>query len=510
MAGAEHSGAQLTCEGSCPGRAILAILVSKQLSQTSGFRGDSLPEPPTLTTMASSGMDIGRELGFASLSADLLGPASTTVAYPVDTTSSVQELVGEYERLRAPIPVSFRALVPWMKVGERATHYLHTYPAKLLPHIAHFFLASRSMCSPNGVVLDPFSGSGTVALEASLSGRSAAFADTNPLARLITVAKHTVLSKRTLKSGFDRIERRYLRARTRKHPAVVNINRWFQPSVIGALSRLKAAIDEEGATEFKQFVLATFSAVVRRVSNADPRLSVPVVLKGGVERLSCGDVWQKFSDQYWANARRTEELDRLRPRDIRLTTAGDDARRLHVDSGGRLQSNSVDLVITSPPYAGAQKYIRASSLSLGWLGLAGEGELKPLENATIGREHLPGRTPWHPVTSVPVANAVISTIRQVNPLRAAICATYLSEMEEVVRELFKVVRPGGKMVLVIGNNEVCGLQFMSSEYLREIIEQVGFKLRLALIDEIKSRGLMTKRIRTASIITREWVLVFEK
>ena len=455
-------------------------------------------------------MDMERGLGFASPNADLVGEASPTGAYPVDTTGLVRNLVGEFQRDRTPIPVSFRALVPWMKVGERATHYLHSYPAKLLPHIAHFFLASRDMCSPNGIVLDPFSGSGTVALETCLSGRSALFADTNPLARLITLAKHSVLSAPTLKSRFDRIEARYLRTRTRKHPAVVNINRWFQPSVIGALSRLKAAIDEESGADFTQFALATFSAVVRRVSNADPRLSVPVVLKGGVGPLDCRDVWQKFSDQYWANARRSEELNRLLPGGINLVSAGDDARRLHVDSGGKLHSDSVDLVITSPPYAGAQKYIRASSLSLGWLGLAEEGKLKPLENATIGREHLPGLSGVNLVTSVPAANEVISAIREVNPLRAAICATYLIEMEEVVRELFKVVRPDGKLVLVIGNNEVCGQQFMSSTYLCEIFEKIGFTLRLVLIDEIKSRGLMTKRNRAASVITREWVLLFEK
>jgi tRNA G10 N-methylase Trm11 len=397
-----------------------------------------------------------------------------------------------------------------MKVGERATHYLHSYPAKLLPHIAHFFLASERMCPAAGLVLDPFSGSGTVALEACLSGRPAAIADTNPLARLITAAKHSIISAASLQSGFERIESRYLRARIRKHPAVVNIDRWFQPPVIRALARLKASIDQERQTALKLVLLTTFSAVVRRVSNADPRLSVPVVLKGGMKQLTGGDVWMKFSDQFRANARRIEEFNQLRPSEPRLSLAGADARRLHVNSGGRLRSESVDLVITSPPYAGAQKYIRASSLSLGWLGLAEEGQLKPLENQTIGREHLPGDGRSRFITSVSAANSVIARIRKENSLRAAICATYLCEMEEAIGELHKVMRPGGKFVLVIGNNEVCGEEFMSSEYLRDIARSVGFTLQLELIDEIKSRGLMTKRNRTASVITREWVLVFEK
>ena len=41
-------------------------------------------------------------------------------------------------------------------------------------------------------------------------------------------------------------------------------------------------------------------------------------------------------------------------------------------------------------------------------------------------------------------------------------------------------------------------------------KKYGLSLKLILVDDIKSRGLMTKRNRTASIISRETVLIFEK
>jgi len=349
-----------------------------------------------------------------------------------------------------------------------------------------------------------------VALEACLSGRRAAYADTNPLARLITEAKLCSIPSSELEAVLERVYARYLRSRAVQHPAVINVHKWFQPSVIRSLARLRASIEPESSIDLQRFLQVTFSATVRRVSNADPRLSVPVLKKENLAILKSEDVWQCFADQFNANTRRIEKLTHIGPSSIRLIPAGHDARRMQVSSGGRLAANSVDLVLTSPPYAGAQKYIRASSLSLGWLGLAEAGQLKPLENATIGREHLPGAKDHLIETSVAAANAVISRIWKKNPLRAAICATYLNEMEAVFSEVHTVVRSGGKLVLVIGNNEVCGQEFMSSEYLREMIERTGFQLELALIDEIKSRGLMTKRNRTASVITREWVMVFSK
>lgn len=432
-------------------------------------------------------------------------------AYPADTTLALAQLSEKYKRSKRPVAVSFRALVPWLRVGERATHYLHPYPAKLLPHIAHFFLASKSFCPVSGVVLDPFAGSGTVALETCLSGRAAVYADTNPLARLITQSKVCTTANLDFGSAITSLRYRYSRSRAVHHPNVVNIAKWYAPAVIRGLVRIKAAIDQESCEMTRRLFEATFSATVRKVSNADLRLSVPVLAKEKQVPGTSEEVWECFIEQYNANVRRIRNLSDMLPKEASLTLAGPDARKLVSLSGGALSPNSIDLVITSPPYAGAQKYIRASSLSLGWLGLAEAGALKPLENVTIGREHLAKiSVDAFPTTSVNDANKVIARVREKNPTRAAICATYLNEMEDVFKQIQEVLKPGGKLVLVIGNNEVCGEKFLSSNYMTTMLLALGFKVELRLVDEIKSRGLMTKRNKTASVITREWVLVFEK
>ena len=433
------------------------------------------------------------------------------IAYPVDTSNQLAAFINNYQRRRRAIPVSFRKLVPWLKVGERATHYIHPYPAKLLPHIAHFFLAARSLCKAHGLVLDPFGGSGTVALESCLSGRTATYADTNPLARLIAETKICTPGNLDFDSALASLKSRFQRSRTRCHPAVVNLEKWFRPEVVLSLSRLKAAIEWERSADTRRLFQVTFSATVRRVSNADPRLSVPVLAKGRLSVKRSENVWQCFCSQYSANVKRIRDLVALVPTQPSFSIAGPDARHLASDAGGFLMPNSVDLIITSPPYAGAQKYIRASSLSLGWLSIAQDGELKPLENISIGREHLPkAYVDASPMTSVSAANRVIARVRKRNPTRAAICATYLNEMEAVLKQLQIVLKPGGRLVLVIGNNEVCGEPFLSSQYLCSMLLALGFSLDVKMVDEIKSRGLMTKRNKTASVITREWVLLFHK
>lgn len=61
------------------------------------------------------------------------------------------------------------------------------------PQIAHVFV--RWLTNPNDLVYDPFSGRGTVALEAGLLGRRAAGADANPLAVVLSGAKVDVPSE---------------------------------------------------------------------------------------------------------------------------------------------------------------------------------------------------------------------------------------------------------------------------------------------------------------------------
>lgn len=444
-----------------------------------------------------------------------LGPISKgqSAAYPVDTSNVLARMLEQYGRQKRPQTVSFRKLVDWIKVGERATHYVHPYPAKLLPQIAHFFLAANRFIPRDAIVLDPFGGTGTVALEAILSGRNALYADVNPLARFISLAKTTLLSREEVESFKKLLRARFMRLRTADEPSVVNIEYWYEAETRAALAMLRRAINEVNEESVRVFMLVTFSAITRKLSNADPRLSVPVRMKNGVDTARTKkEVWNAFEVQLESNLRRMDALQALLPRPLSsVRCVGNDARALVNDNDCSLDAQSIDAVISSPPYAGAQKYIRASSLHLGWLGLVQVGQLAELERRSIGREYFSKKNLVQcPITSIGAANKVIRAVWEIDRMRAHICATYINEMEEVIAEIVRVLKPGGLFVLVIGNNEVCGLPFASSRYLQVLCERYGLQTRLRLIDEIKSRGLMTKRNKSAGLISREWVILFQK
>ena len=100
------------------------------------------------------------------------------------------QMIQEYSSNHSPINIDFRKLIHWLRAGDQLTHHIHPYPAKLLPHIAYFFLKAHSNLLDK-TVLDPFCGSGTVALEASIHGFKPLVADANPFALLLTKVKTT-------------------------------------------------------------------------------------------------------------------------------------------------------------------------------------------------------------------------------------------------------------------------------------------------------------------------------
>lgn len=445
------------------------------------------------------------------------------------TDDVLRRLINTYRKNNRAIAVNFRRLVSSSDYPDHATHLIHPYPAKLLPHIPRFFLSTDLLSEPGDLVLDPFCGSGTVLLEALLSKRRAVGADANPLARLISSVKITSLDDTAIRKALRRVLRSAKLNGATDAPDVVNLEYWFYPHVIRQLSALQQAIRRLHDRQARDFLLICLSVCVRRVSRADPRLSVPVRLNGDeyhashkfhkaiqrrLQRLKRTNVFKLFHAVAETNITRLAKISHTKGTGL-ISSIAADARRIELPSASgqprRLRKHSVSLAITSPPYAGAQKYVRATSLSLGWLGLCASSRLRATEGQCIGREHFAKseyQTPVEP--AVDAAARRLRPVRRSNPLRAHIASVYLNEMSQAIHELWRVLKPGGHVVFVVGDNHVNGRPFRTSKYLQQLFEDMGFKTRLRLIDAIHSRGLMTKRNKTASVITREWVFLFEK
>ncbi|NOS94349.1 MAG: hypothetical protein HOP30_20740, partial [Cyclobacteriaceae bacterium] len=363
----------------------------------------------------------------------------------------IREFIDRYSKKKRPIEVSFRDLIPELSKIDRHTHLIHPYPAKLLAHIPNLFINNSILSKEQDYVLDPFCGTGTVLLESALYKRRALGADANPLAQMIAKAKTCKLNGERLQKELCSLLKKSRNYKLIKIPDFSNRDYWFAEQTQIQLAKIYSAIVKIKNENVRTFFLVNFSNCIRKVSYADPRVSVPVrinknrfklnddrhkKIKIRLAQLNKMDVFEKFESICTDNIERIKKL-KIETGSVEIIS--NDARKLTTKIGGkkRLKRNCIQLIITSPPYAGAQKYIRASSLSLGWLGIAKNGQLKKLDNESIGRESFLAKEKTLTKTGIPEADNLIKKIYEINETRATIVSTYLNEMKVALSESYR-------------------------------------------------------------------------
>jgi DNA modification methylase len=131
---------------------------------------------------------------------------------------------------------------------------------------------------------------------------------------------------------------------------------------------------------------------------------------------------------------------------------------------------SVDLIVTSPPYANAIDYMRAHKFSLVWLGQS-VANLSRLRAEYIGSERLAGAgyaaLPDGPET-------IIRKLAERDGNKASILRKYYSEMQRVMSEMYRVLRDGSASIIVVGTSTMRDLDVQTHHCLADIAAELGF------------------------------------
>lgn len=412
---------------------------------------------------------------------------------------------GERE-LNNVIPVSFRDLCPEIAGTKFSTHTIHSYPAQLIPQIPYHFLRETEQNSEESTVLDPFCGTGTVMVEAMHNGWHSIGVEINPIAALIAKVKTTPISPEKLEKHLRLVHQLRKKTKITKNnlPSFENLHYWFNEDVIQELAKIKECLESIRNQDILNFYTATFSSIVKDVSRADSRIYVPVLPKRGYKKKKLNP-WMLFKRRAKENICRMQEFIGLikKPTPI-CRVFPEDFRTFITDHA------NIDLIITSPPYINAQKYVRSTRLEAYWLGYTKNQQLD-IDRKTIGTERIT-KEYYSKISSTGLddLDSLIAKIFDSDPIRAAIVSKYFNDMIRVIRKMYSILNNGGKCIIVLGNNTVKGYKVQTSKYVAKICQQQGFSLEKVMVDKILSRALMTKRNTTADLINYEWVLVMRK
>jgi hypothetical protein len=267
------------------------------------------------------------------------------------------------------------------------------------PSIARGAIARWS--SPGDLVVDPFCGSGTVLVEAMAGGRRAIGVDASPLGIAIAETRTTLLGeagRAQLIAEAARIaDEAGENARRRRRPEIPGWARReferFFPHVAFELFGLRALVMATPRTEVGRALRLCFSANLVKLMKAGPEAP----RDGAEKRIARGVPSRLLADRAVELSRSLAVLERRMPPGtpapiVRLGDArnlGKSEGKVEGETGNKTQgktankieskpankidpkieSGSVALILSSPPYAGTYDYAAQHDVRFAWLEL---------------------------------------------------------------------------------------------------------------------------------------------
>jgi len=354
-----------------------------------------------------------------------------------------------------------------------ASHAIHPFAAKFPPQIPHLFIDHLTVSGDS--ILDPMAGSGTAIVEALILRREAFGFDIDPLAIRLCTVKTKWLDRGGLdRGGIEIIQnaKRILSARADLRKELEKrfdeetrdfINYWFLPETQLELLSLIRTIQESTEHPFRDFFELVFSsAIIAKSGGVSLARDLAHSRPHRDEKKKPRNAILEFQLRLAKILKRFQNL----PQRIKRVILGQrNAKELP------LPSNSIDLIVTSPPYANAIDYMRAHKFSLIWFGYP-ISSLSEMRSRYIGSERA-----GHGLTIElpPKVDADVRKLEQRDASKARILRKYLAEMKEVLSEMNRVLRPGKAAVLVVGPSVMRGMEVQTHEYLAEIGESIGFR-----------------------------------
>lgn len=374
------------------------------------------------------------------------------------------------------------------------THDFHRYSSKFIPQIARNLIEIFS--NPSETVLDVFLGSGTTCVEAELLGRKSMGIDLNPVAYLIAKVKTTPINDSVLdtdvKTILDKIRSKITTFREEEspnlklfdsaHEAIIitqptfpNIEKWFQPQVLKELSIIKDSINGIEKEDIKLFFICAFSAILRSVSNAHSGYGNLMINK---QKRIVKDTFENFERQILLMIEGMKSFNK-QVKKVSTQIYCSDSRNLPF-----INSNSIGLIVTHPPYISAVPYAEYQKLSLNWLK---ECFTSVFDNKCT--DYLDPRI---------LDKEIIGGQRS----KTNVIERFRNSMEIVFKEMYRVLNNGKYCCVVIGHPTVRGKIIELSDEFIHMATKIGFD-HFYTITRGSHRTTMGK-------MKKEYILIFQK
>lgn len=392
------------------------------------------------------------------------------------------------------------------------THAIHSYPAMMMPRIARNVI--QEYATSESIVLDPYMGSETTLLEGMVEnvGKVIGF-DLNPLAVLISTAKTTKFNLEKIKKEIDNLDYHLSVLSNYEHPSFTILESWFKQENIDELARLKAVINNIEDSDVRLFFSVVFSETVRHVSftrNGEFKLyKIPESKRDSHNPDAIAIFSQKLQSVYTTVKDFYENTTFLNSQtDVSIMNAA------ITDSD--VKPNSIDLVVTSPPYGDSNTtvaYGQFSRLANEWLDFP--------EPISLDRR-LMGGVKAKEIVKFDIAELddAISMINEKEKLeknkRVPSVVSFYKDYEESIEKVAEVVKHGGVVAYLVGNRRVRDVELQTDIITAKMFEKFGFTHEKTIVRDILNKRMPSKtsptnnRGQKVKTMAHEYLVILRK
>lgn len=393
------------------------------------------------------------------------------------------------------------------KIVASTNRLFNKYPTRYISAVPRFVINAYS--KRGEIVLDPFCGSGTTAIEAMLLGRDAISIDIDPFARLLIKAKTTRYSQADFLLMDDIVkELQSMNPGGEGYtlPGIPSIDKWFCQRSQEGLAFLKKMIDERACNNqnVKDYLYVVLAGIIRKVSNAD-EVSPKPYISTRFPKTPADPMELFFKTEGLYREAIIDFSKSVEPYNNSSTILeSKDARLIDTDK-------VIDLSVTSPPYINAYDYVRSLRFEDMWLGLATDEELRRSRKSYIGTEISKSfYENYHYCRQSESLMPIADRIREIDAKRADIVCTYFEDMAKNMIAVRNKLKPNGIYTIVVGDSTIRGQNIPTAKILTEIAKQNGYAFELSFKYIIRDRYLHLPRGGRGGIIKYDEILVLKK